>query len=103
LVSLPTHWLKQSLAIGHASEYAHATSAFTPFALVSLETINAFQPLDLPIPCSNSLMKIQLDMDLELPLDSFESTLIRFPHLSIYGPLGMNFKHLQDLFDQNLT
>lgn len=48
-------------------------------------------------------MKIQLDMDLELPLDSFESTLIRFPHLSIYGPLGMNFKHLQDLFDQNLT
>jgi hypothetical protein len=67
-----------------------------------LETIGALQtlhPSDLLIPCSDSLLNIQLDLNLELSLDSFMSTFIRLSHLSLDDFSNMIFKYLQNLFN----
>jgi hypothetical protein len=67
-----------------------------------LETIVALQtlhPSDLFIPCSDSLLNIQLDLNLELSLDSFMSTFIQLSHLSLDDFLNIIFEHLQNLFN----
>jgi hypothetical protein len=44
------------------------------------------------------LENYELDQDFELSSDSFKLAFQRMPHLSISGPFGMVFEHLQDCF-----
>jgi hypothetical protein len=61
--------------------------------------LQALHPLDWSLPCSNSLMEFKLKAYLDFSLDMFKSTFIYSTHLLVGRPLGMAFKHLQDVFD----
>lgn len=98
LVLLSSHQFKQSLALGHAGEYAHVARALAPLAsaLISSKTISAlqvFHPLNFSSPCLDSLLDSQLESNLEFSLYSFKSTFIRLSHLLVGGFSSMVFKH----------
>lgn len=51
------------------------------------------------LPCSNSLIKFQLKVNLDLKRKHVHVAFIHLAHLLVNEHSGMVFKHLQDLFD----
>jgi hypothetical protein len=82
------HHFRWSLTLRRAGEYVCAMRAFallTP-TLASSKTIivlQVFHPLDLSLPCSNSLMEFKLKADLDFSLDMFMLTFIHSIHLLV--------------------
>jgi hypothetical protein len=92
-------WLKWNLTLNHAKDFAHVIRAFIPFAptLAFLKMINAFlafHPLDIDSLYSNSLLDFQLNLELELFMDSFRLAFLCMFQLLVGGPSSMVFKHL---------
>jgi hypothetical protein len=56
--------------------------------------LQGLHPLDLDSPCLNSLMDFQLDIDVELSLNFFNSIALHMSHLLVSNPLGMVIEHL---------
>jgi len=100
----PIHQLGQSLALGHAREFACVAKAITPLAPTPtffeiISTLQTLHPSSLDFPCLDSLVNFQSNVDLELPLHSFRLAFMCLSHLLAGGPLNMVFKHLQDFFN----
>lgn len=68
--------------------------ALTSASLETIIALQAFDPSNSSLPCSNSLMEFQLKADLDFSLDMFKSAFIHSIHLLARGPLGMVFEHL---------
>jgi hypothetical protein len=103
-IAPPLCQLGQSLALGHVGEFACATRALAPFALILAfsKTINmllALHLLDIDSPRSDSLLDFEFDLDLELSMDLIKVIFLRMSHLSASCIFDMVFEHLQDFFN----
>ncbi len=96
---LGPHCFYWSLALRRAWEYVCVVRALAPLVLAStssknINVLQAFHPLESSLPCLDSLMKFQLEVNLDVSLGMFKSTFIHLAHLSTKVHLGMEFKHL---------
>ncbi len=78
--------------------------ALAPFAptLASLEMIIellVLHPLNTDLPCSNSLLNFQSNLNLEFFVDFFTLAFLRMSNFLASGISSMVFEHLQDFFD----
>ncbi len=97
-------WLRWSLTLEHAREFVHVTKALAFFASVpsSLKTIYALKALhisNLDSPFLDSLMDFQLNIDVELSMNSFRPTFLGMSHLLTCSLLSMVFEHFQNCLD----
>jgi len=76
---------------------ANVLTFFPPIlpSLKAIGTLLALHPLDINSPYLDSLLDFQLDLDLELSINSFKSAFFHMFHLSSGGPFGMVFEHFQ--------
>jgi hypothetical protein len=99
-----SHWLGHTLAFGHVKKFMHVVRAFTLLALVpsSLEMIFVLQTLhylNLDFPYLDSLMDFQLDINVELCMDFFNSFFFHMSHLLASGSSCMAFVHFWDFLN----